>query len=324
MNKVVSFLFLLTILIPFDSNADLQKETSKILDRMPNQWREANLRAWTNDGGVKNYKLGESIKFYFYAERDCFITMVYVDSRGLVSVILPDLGKGDNRLRAGLEASYPPKNATYQVIAEPPLGRDNVYVIATQYATSLAEQSSYSNSNNITQQISHAILNNREAHKTAIVKLIFEVQARSEQIEYKTRDIVSYFSKTRALRPISNQGEQPRIYLDLHINFEFESAALSWQAKKNLDEFGKSMLDPSLQGHTFIIAGHTDDIGAEDYNMELSRRRANEVKNYLVTQFGLNPDNLLIEAHGESKPYNLSKTEEARAINRRVEFEMKP
>ena len=324
MNKVVFFLFLVTILIPFDSNADLQKETSKILDRIPNQWREANLRAWTGDGGVKNYKLGEAIKFYFHAERDCFITMVYVDSRGLVSVIMPDLGKGDNRLRAGLEASYPPKNANYQVIAEPPLGRDNVYVIATKYATALAEQSSYRSSNNIAQQISHAILNNREAHKTAIVKLEFKVQARSEQIEYKTRDIVSYFNKTRALRPISNQAEQPRIYLDLHINFEFDSATLSWQAKKNLDEFGKSMLDPSLQGQKFVIAGHTDDMGTEDYNMELSRRRAKEVKNYLVSQFGLSPNNLVVEAHGESKPYDLSKTEEARAINRRVEFEIRP
>ena len=323
MKKLVFFLFLLTMLIPLDSKADLQEKTSIILDRMPSQWDDAKVRAWTNDAGAKTYKLGEEIKFYFHAEHDCFITMVYLDSHGLLSVISPDLGSGDNRLNAGIEASYPPKNANYQITAEPPLGRDNVYVIATKYPAQLAEEGSYGNSYQIANQINRALLDNRQAHETAIVKLQFKVNARSEEIEYKTRDIVSYFNKTRGLKPILNQPEPPRAFLPLPIRFDFNSAILSWQAKRNLDEFGKSMLDPSLQGQKFVIAGHTDDIGPADYNMELSNRRAKAVKNYMVSRFGINADDLIVEAFGDSKPYKLSNTEEARAANRRVEFELK-
>ena len=95
-------------------------------------------------------------------------------------------------------------------------------------------------------------------------------------------------------------------------------------SKINLDEFGKSMLDPSLKGQHFIIAGHTCDVGSESYNLNLSRRRAESVKDYLMLQYGINPDILLTEAYGESRPYDPRKTQAARTANRRVEFELKP
>jgi outer membrane protein OmpA-like peptidoglycan-associated protein len=322
--KVVACLLLILILIvPSESRARLQEETTRLLDGIPNNWPEVNLQAWTSAGETNTFRLGDDIKFHFRTERDCYISLIYIDSRGLLTIISPDWGGGNNFLEAEKAVTYPSEHLGFQLIAEPPLGQDNVYVIATKDRIYLPEDGSYTDAYGIAEKISLALTEKRKALKADIAKLQLMVKGRSEDIEYKTRDIVSYFKKTRALRP-TLQVEQPRMYLELHIRFDFDSANLTPHARKNLAEFGKSMLDPSLKEKRFIIAGHTDDIGEDDYNVELSRRRAESVKKYLVSQYGINPDILLTKAYGESKPHDPRKTEAARDANRRVEFELMP
>ena len=68
-----------------------------------------------------------------------------------------------------------------------------------------------------------------------------------------------------------------------------------------------------------IIAGHTDNIGKPEYNLELGRRRAQAVKNILVGS-GISRDRLIVESYGETRPIGPNDTEEGRARNRRVEF----
>ncbi|UCF92032.1 MAG: OmpA family protein [Desulfobacterales bacterium] len=323
--KKMSYLLLWVLLsVPLNAAAARQDDTLKMLDHIPNDWQEANLRAWTNDGQTRLFKLGDEIKFHFRADRDCYITMVYVDSHGLLTVLSPDLGHGDNNLKAGQKASYPPEKADLRLTAEPPLGQEYVYVIATEKQTPLPVDGIYVDAYVAAEAISRSLTKKEKSLKVAKTKLQHIVQGRSEEIEYTTRDIVGYFSKTRALRPKVYEPQELRAYLELHIHFAFDSAELSQSAQKSLDEFGKSMHDPSLRGQRFIVAGHTDDVGPPDYNMELSYRRATAVKNYLVSQFGINPGDLLIEAYGESRPYVPQQTEEARTANRRVEFELNP
>ncbi len=325
--KVIACLLLFIILNgPFDATASLQKETKRLLNGIENNWREVKLRAWTNAGQAKSFKLGEEIKFQFHAERGCYISLIYVDNRGLLTVISPDLGNGDNFLEAGKDATYPSEKADFQIIAEPPLGQETVYVIATKNRASLPEDGSYINAYGIAKEISLALRDEGRIPSVGLAKLQFTVKGRSEEIEYKTRDIVGYFKKTLALR--STRQAEPwrtwRTFLELHVRFEFNSAKLTSYAKMNLDEFGKSMLDPSLKGQRFTIAGHTCDLGPENYNLNLSRRRAESVKNYLMSQYGIKPNYLRTEAYGESMPYDPRKTKAARNVNRRVEFELKP
>ena len=67
------------------------------------------------------------------------------------------------------------------------------------------------------------------------------------------------------------------------------------------------------------IAGHTDNVGEDNYNMSLSLRRAEAVKSFLVKQ-GC-PSNLFeVVGHGEAKPQTTNDTAEGRALNRRVEM----
>ncbi len=71
---------------------------------------------------------------------------------------------------------------------------------------------------------------------------------------------------------------------------------------------------------TVEIQGHTDDVGTEEYNLELSEKRAQAVKDYLVSQ-GIDESRLTVKGFGKSNPAEDNDTEEGRAYNRRVYFE---
>jgi OmpA-OmpF porin, OOP family len=75
----------------------------------------------------------------------------------------------------------------------------------------------------------------------------------------------------------------------------------------------------SNPGITFEIAGHTDDEGAEEYNMMLSQGRAQSIVDYLIKQ-GIDASRLIARGYGESKPIDTGITKAAKARNRRVEF----
>ena len=59
---------------------------------------------------------------------------------------------------------------------------------------------------------------------------------------------------------------------------------------------------PSLKGSTFVVAGHTDAVGSEPYNQELSERRADTIKRFLTEKYGINGADLVTVGYGESKP----------------------
>ena len=68
------------------------------------------------------------------------------------------------------------------------------------------------------------------------------------------------------------------------------------------------------------IEGHTDNVGADDYNLDLSKRRAASVKQALVSRFGADPAHLATTGFGESRPVQTNDTPVGRAANRRVEL----
>ncbi len=82
--------------------------------------------------------------------------------------------------------------------------------------------------------------------------------------------------------------EKPKV--DLEIYFDYNSAAISAEAIPTLDKLGNVLSNPDLQGSIFMIAGHTDAKGGENYNLGLSERRAEAVKRYLVEKFNLSPE----------------------------------
>jgi outer membrane protein OmpA-like peptidoglycan-associated protein len=109
--------------------------------------------------------------------------------------------------------------------------------------------------------------------------------------------------------------EKPRI--DLEIKFEFNSAKISSRALPDVEELGKALSDPKLKGSSFVLAGHTDFVGSEEYNQNLSERRADAVKQYLVEKYGLSAEHLVTAGYGKTRLKD--KEHPAAAVNRRVE-----
>jgi len=109
--------------------------------------------------------------------------------------------------------------------------------------------------------------------------------------------------------------ERPRI--DLEIKFDYNSANIAKTALADMDNLGKALTDPSLKGATFVLAGHTDAVGSEEYNQDLSGRRADSVKRYLTEKFSLAPDRLVTAGYGKTRLKN--KDNPKAPENRRVE-----
>jgi outer membrane protein OmpA-like peptidoglycan-associated protein len=103
------------------------------------------------------------------------------------------------------------------------------------------------------------------------------------------------------------------------VHFAFDSAQITPEGRMILDEQAETLMDnPGLQVE---ITGHTDAIGTEAYNQDLSERRAQSVKEYLVSK-GVAAGRLKTVGYGESRPIASNDTAEGRAENRRVELKI--
>jgi outer membrane protein OmpA-like peptidoglycan-associated protein len=85
----------------------------------------------------------------------------------------------------------------------------------------------------------------------------------------------------------------------------------------SVKELGKALSNPDLKGSTFVVAGHTDAVGGEEYNQGLSERRAETIKRYLSEKYGINGTDLVAVGYGKSKPKD--PTAPMDPINRRVQ-----
>jgi iron complex outermembrane receptor protein len=104
------------------------------------------------------------------------------------------------------------------------------------------------------------------------------------------------------------------------VHFDFDKATLRAEAKPILDEAVQiSKQEGSVD---IVVEGHTDSVGADQYNLKLSHRRAETVRRYLVEQ-GVAPARITTEGLGESKPVASNDTADGRAQNRRVELHVK-
>jgi len=104
-----------------------------------------------------------------------------------------------------------------------------------------------------------------------------------------------------------------------NIFFDFDKATLRPESKVELDRVYTILTEnPRMKVR---IAGHTDNIGSEEYNQRLSEARAKAVYDYLISR-GISADRLSYIGYGESRPIDTNETSEGRQNNRRVELEI--
>ncbi|MDT8311073.1 MAG: OmpA family protein [Methylophaga sp.] len=102
------------------------------------------------------------------------------------------------------------------------------------------------------------------------------------------------------------------------VNFAFDKAVLTPEAEMTLDE-AVALMQETDEVLEVRVEGHTDNVGSEQYNMDLSQRRAESVVQYLVDN-GINASRLIPVGMGEGFPVANNETDAGRAANRRVDF----
>ncbi|MDA8125270.1 MAG: OmpA family protein [Deltaproteobacteria bacterium] len=119
--------------------------------------------------------------------------------------------------------------------------------------------------------------------------------------------------KAVTLREFLPAGAEPVVH------FDFNMATLGEADAALLDDIAKA-LQEGLPEAKITIVGHTDEIGTESYNEELSLQRARAVESYLVKERRIAPERIAVKGYGKKDPLASNKTEEGRAQNRRAEI----
>lgn len=117
------------------------------------------------------------------------------------------------------------------------------------------------------------------------------------------------------------ENEILKLTMSSEVSFDFNSAAIKSTFYSPLNKIADIMNRyPQTQ---IVIVGHTDSVGSEQYNLELSLRRANAVADYLVMH-GVAKSRLGTEGRGELEPIAMNDTAAGKAQNRRVEIYVVP
>jgi len=125
---------------------------------------------------------------------------------------------------------------------------------------------------------------------------------------------------TRAGAVVDKDGCEVQVVIELQgVHFDFDKATLRPESIKILDAAVRTMGE---HGTLLVeVAGHTDSVGAESYNQDLSERRARVVYDYLVDK-GIDADRMTWKGYGENSPIATNETDEGRQRNRRTELQI--
>lgn len=89
--------------------------------------------------------------------------------------------------------------------------------------------------------------------------------------------------------------------IDLEITFDYNSANISQKSLSSVQALGRALTSPDLKGLTFVVAGHTDAAGSDAYNQDLSERRADSIKRYLIDKYSIAGADLVTVGYGKTK-----------------------
>ncbi len=167
-----------------------------------------------------------------------------------------------------------------------------VFIISFSFSTANAEE----------------LLNDEDVTKELLIDKLLPKQTKNG---VKTRGI--YFLPNG--QPLT---EKKKPAVSLKVNFKYDSHELTDEAKQQLQPLGEALNSEQLAEFHFSIDGHTDAVGTEEYNLQLSEKRALAVGNFLYKNFGVDPERLKLRGKGENEL--LDQSNPKAAANRRVQI----
>jgi outer membrane protein OmpA-like peptidoglycan-associated protein len=142
-----------------------------------------------------------------------------------------------------------------------------------------------------------------------------EAEARAREAEKARADTVAFLKEISELSP--RQTDRGMVLTLGGISFATGQATLSESARRSIDKLAEFMRRHPNQ--KVVVEGFTDNVGSEDFNLELSQRRADAVRDRLAAN-GVSPHRVITEGYGEHYFVASNDTDEGRRQNRRVEI----
>jgi outer membrane protein OmpA-like peptidoglycan-associated protein len=147
------------------------------------------------------------------------------------------------------------------------------------------------------------------------------IKARAQRgDEITSDDFVRVMTQAEAKGGPAESAEGPMVRMQIH--FKSGATALDVTAVDRLRVVGEALRHPSLQGARVEIAGHTDDAGTPEFNLSLSKGRAEAVREHLMARYPVKGERLVIGYYGLTRPLAPNTSPENRRLNRRVEFRL--
>jgi len=152
--------------------------------------------------------------------------------------------------------------------------------------------------------------------KDEINRILTELTPHSKPSKRRVERVPGYDHERRRIRiPVDYDRS-----VDVTVYFPHNSWEITPLARDSLEIIGEALNDRSLRRFRYLIAGHTNSLGSDAYNIELSVKRALAVRDYLRDEFGIDPRRLVVAGWGERRLKDRRRPRSA--INRRVEISL--
>jgi len=262
------------------------------------------------------FKQGDRMGFTFSATQDAYFILLAIDPLNHMSILYPYTVS---------EISIISANQPYQMpntgIVQGPFGQETIKVFAFIHKPPGFDQwagRDWQGDSSDSQAFMRMI---REAEPYAN-QTTLSIQT-CQTSEYKTirHERARSFQKGLDAQTLT-RGIMVMPYIHIPIHFEYNQWHLNASGIKQANELGQALTHEVFRHRHIRIIGHTDSRGSHAYNQTLSEKRALAVKQYIETHYSLATSQILTEGKGETELIYPEDTEDAHALNRRVELRL--
>ena len=282
------------------------------LDSTPSNWGQVNLRASLDPSGAMQIEQGSNFQIRISVDAEADIALILVSSESKALVLIPHRSETADRASRGTEMLFPDLLSGETLYADMALGKANLYVLASTaplfQAPNAGEAPAWVPLSDVEERLVSAASANQSV-RMAIQRIPLQVTSPAVKEFVSSEEFVQFYGV--GTRSVSNADR------GFAVQFAFDSDELADWGRRQLDAVANGMRDSALETFAFLIEGHTDDVGTDQYNLDLSARRAASVVRYLA-QHGVRTERLKKLAFGKSHPAVEGVSEQARAANRRV------
>ena len=138
------------------------------------------------------------------------------------------------------------------------------------------------------------------------------------QMRQAVLDNIRSYPGTLPPHPLSFPQMENLAQFVVEVDFDFNSSVIKPSSYRTVGQIADALHNPILLGYGFLVIGHTDSVGGRQYNVGLSQRRAEAIRNALIDPFGVNPS--ILEPIGMGEEQLRDPSHPTSGVNRRVQL----